>query len=469
MTEIKFTENFEKITQTYHYVGITRSKDVRLFNFQASEESIATSMVGISNIVNYFEIENSVDQAFRVGRISIKDNIDARYILPLIGNEIIYIEYNAITEAKSSLALVKKGFFRVMSIENTTDSQLKSSGLVFTDRELIFTIAEYPYVDLLTFNSYNKTYKWNGGSDVLPPQGATSIGGLVSDMFNDPTTRETITTMGITYNGMPTADRLPESWLNYYSPNWSKLKNINFLKRFAVSLIGRYPYYYLNCESDKITFKSIYYEFLNDQTRVLNSIDLIPIDYMGLSSTDMAPPNIANVLMDVNYKIGNGLSALFSGYSGSTNFSFDYLSGHVFSVYDYRRFRKSITSSESFYINFQNHGHGHLKMDYSPFTDPLLNDNLQIYDFAKKSFNSMICEATTFITKARYLGQVVNIATPNAGSLNTTKLDPVYGKNWCIWGYKDIVCAQRGICKLTLKKDTTNIKDGGLYGSMIAI
>jgi hypothetical protein len=463
----KFAENFEKVSQTNYYVGVTRFKDVKLFNYSA--DSNPSTMIGITHLVEYIEIQNSVDHSFRVGRISIKDNLDVRTVLPLIGNEILYIEYNSIYESSVASSLKKRGFFRIMSLENTTDSQLINGALTFTDRELIFTIAEYPYIDLLTFNNINKTYSWDGGSEANPPKGPASIGTLVQNMFTDPTSSENIINMGITYSGQTTRDQLPVQQKNYYSPNWSRLKNINFLKRFASSMEGNNTYYFLNCQEDKITFKSIYSEFLSPITKKINSIDFMPSNFYNLFR-NVNPSNPTNVLMDINYKIGNGLSALFSGQSGGTHFSFDYLSGHVFSVNDYRTFKKTESSNQKYYINYTNTGNGHSSISYSPFTDPEMIKNLKRYEYAKKSFNSMVCEATTFISQARYLGQTARIATPKGSAVAenfTSKLDPVYGDEWCIWGYKDIIVGGRGICKLTLKKESTDISHGGLFGSMI--
>jgi hypothetical protein len=462
----KFQESFEKITQAWFYVGVTRFKDVRLFNYQIS--SVSPNLVGISSFVDFIEIENSVDLAFRVGRIGVIDSIDLRKTMPLMGNEVLYIEYNNLQAATATVATKKSGFFRVMSIEENTDSQQRNKSVGFTSRYLILTIAEFPYVDMLTFNTSNKSYAWDGGTIALPPMGPKPIASLVSDMFTDPTNREITTTMGISYFGFPTSDILPWNWINYYSPNWSKIKNINYLKRMATTLIGGHSYYYINCEGSSIKFKSIYQEFLSP-LKTLNKIHFIPVETYNMMPTfDIAPLDSANVLMDVSFKMGNVIGAMFNGFSGSTDFSFDYLSGHTFTATDYRSFKMKTSSNDLFYINFQKFGNQDGKMSYSAFNAPIITDNVRKYEYAKKSFNSMVCEATTFISNGRYLGQCAHIVMPSASTNTSNNLvDPIMGENWCIWGYKDIISNQRGICKLTLKKDSTFVPYYGLLGSML--
>jgi hypothetical protein len=454
MSKEDFANNFEKLTQAQFYVGMFRLKDLSTqFNYQFYSQY--PNLVGISNIVNYIEIENSVDLSFRVGRIGIRDNIDARKILPLMGNEIFYIEYNNQIEAGATVALTKSGFFRIMSMEDNTTSQQNNQSMRFVDRQLTFTIAEFPYVDILTFNSYKKSYSWNGGTLLTPPIGAKPISEIVRDIFIDPLDKFNTLKMGLDLTIMPTSDIQPTEWMNYYSPNWSKLKNINFLTRFATSLKDGYTGYYLNCEGPSIKYMSVYEDYLS-LLRENNSIDLVPVDQMNLFPFDISPTNAANVLMDVRYKLGNVAGALFNGYSGETFFTFDYLSGHTFSGHDYRTFRQTSSSNESFYVNYQRFGNQNSSMAYSPFS-PALNKKMKDYEYAQKSFNSMMCEATTFITNSRFVGQAVNIfvspSTPFLKNIN----DPLFGDGWCVWGYKDIISNQRGICKLLLKKDSTKV------------
>jgi len=461
----KFQEHFEEITQTYFYVGVTRFKDLRLFNYQAASLNV-TSYTGINSAVDFIEIENSVDHSFRIGRIGLNDSADLRKVLPLLGNEILYIEYCNLQAAKTTLSVRKTGFFRVISVEENANNQQVNPGLRNVSRYLTLTIAEFPYVDLLTFNPYSKSYGWDNG--LLFNGGEKSVGSLVSDMFLSPLNRESILPMGITYFGWPTNDFLPWEWINYYSPNWSRLKNINFLKRMAVTMPSKHSYYFLNCEGSNISFKSIYQEFLNP-LRILTNINFVPAEtFNTMKFIDPTPRDLANVLMDVSFKQGGGLGAFWGGFSGSTDFSFDYFSGHTFSASSYLFFRQLTSSNSIFHINFQKHGNQSGGMSYSAFNQPWVTENIRKYEYSKKSFNSLICEATTFISSGRFLGQKANILMQAAGELTENKLvDPVLGADWCVWGYKDIISAQRGICKVTLKKDSTWVPYFGLGGSML--
>lgn len=463
MADSKFKALFDDITQAAFYVGIFRQKDIRLFNFFAAQDP--TGMVGISNLVNYIEIENSIDFSFRVGRIGLRDNIDARKILPLVGNEILYIDYNNGLEYKSSVQFKKSGFFRIMSVEDNPTFQQKNSGMKDKDRELVLTIAEYPYVDILTFTKSHKTYPWGGGNIFFKPFGAKPISLIVQDMFTDVLDQNSITKMGLTLFSFPTADVLPWNWINYYSPSWSKLKNINFLKQYATSLVGGHSYYYLNCEANKVVFSSVYMEFLSP-LRLFQTVTFTPNQDANTFPFNIEPSNVANILMDVKYKLGNGLGALYGGYAGETTSLFDYYSGHVFSAYDYRLFKLLTSSNDLFYINYQKLGNQESSMSQSSFTEPFLIENFKKYQFAKRSFNSMICEATTFISASRYLGQTANIQIDSIGAASNDIIDPIFGENWCIWGYKDIISNGRGITKLTLKKDSTYVPFFGVFGEM---
>jgi hypothetical protein len=236
----------------------------------------------------------------------------------------------------------------------------------------------------------------------------------------------------------------------------------------ATTLVGGHSYYYLNCEGSSIKFKSIYQEFLSP-LKLVNTIHFIPVETYNLTPMfDISPADSANVLLDVSFRMGNTINAMFNGLSGSTDFSFDYLSGHIFNATDYRFFKQFTTSNDLFYINFEKFGNQDGKMSYSPFTDSNIVQNLRKYEFSKKSFDSMVCEATTFISNGRYIGQTAHIAIPTATDSSPNALiDPILGEGWCIWGYKDIISNQRGICKLTLKKDSTWVPYFGLFGSML--
>jgi hypothetical protein len=460
-----FEELFDEATQAFFYVGVCRNFDIRTFNVLTTAP--VETLVGITNIVDYIEIENSVDFSFRVGRIGIRDNIDARKVLPLIGNELLYIEYNSAREANSTIAVNKKGYFKVMNIEDNSTLQQKNQGNRHIDRHLTLTIAEYPYVDILTFNYSHKTFAWGGGSVAIKPFGSKPISLLVNDFLTEQTDPRSLTKMGINVFSLPTSDVLPWYWMNYYSPNWSKIKNINFLKRFASSLIGGHSYYFLNCEGSNVTFKSIYFEYLFP-SRTLQSIDLVSREQLNLFPYDITPNNIANILMDVKYKVGGGLNSLFGGLSGETNFLFDYYSGHVFSAYDYRLFKQQTSSNDLFYINFQKNNDQNSSLKSCPFTEPFLVQNMKKYEISKRNFNSMVCEATAFVTSSRYLGQTTNILIGPSGVYSKDLIDPVFGENWCIWGYKDIISNNRAICKLTLKKDSTWVNNFGIFGTMFS-
>ena len=461
-----FSNNFERYTQCYSYVGVFRNKDSTKFDY--SEASQGKFLTGITSFVEYIEIENSIDMAFRVGKIGINDIADVRKVLPLMGNEIIYIEYNNVITAQATVSTNKKGFFRIMGIEESKDDFNSSRSSKTTSRHLTLFLAEFPYVDILTFNGYNKSYTWGAGTASKAPGGTASISRIVNDMFTDSMTRNNINNNGISLYIQPTSDVTPQDRFNYYSPNWSILKNINFLKRFALSRNGNYSYYYLNCEQDKITFQSAYTNYLDKINRNKNRIEFVPLEISSLIPFyDISPADATNTLMDVNFKYGNAIDGMFSGFSGETFFSFDYYNGHKFDAYDYRLFKQETPSNDKYFINYQKFGDQSNKMSYSPFTVGSLNQNLKKYEYSKKSFNSMICEATAFVNNSRYLGQSANIVLPPSSQTTKNLIDPILGANWCIWGYKDVISANTGICKITLKKDSTDIPYSGMAETML--
>jgi hypothetical protein len=468
MSSETLKNNFEKYSQVDFYVGLLRNKDVRVFNILAAKND--PGMIGISSFVNYIEVENSIDFAFRIGKINIKDCTDFRKNFSLTGNEILYLEYNNISSGLVGPQFHKKGFFRIIGMKESSDGMVgDDKSAKFKQRNLTIFLAEYPYFDILTFNRSKMTYSWDGGNDLLPPIGAKPISLIVNDLFTSTSSREKITNMGITFMSDPSSDILPWDWINYYSPSWSNLKNINFLKRLCTTLVGDYSYYYLNCEDNTIKFRSAYSEYLF-LGRKLNKLELIPAElYNLLPMFDISPEDVSNTLIDVDYDFGNTIDATFGGFSGETNFSFDYLSGHVFSAHDYRLFKQLVSSNDLFYLNFNKFGDQHSNMSYSAFTSPKINNNIQKYNYAKRSFNSMVAHATTFVNNGRFLGQLAHIITPNMTKDNPNFIDPILGENWCVWGYRDIVVAQRGITRLTLKKDSTWVSNFGIGGLMLNI
>jgi hypothetical protein len=457
-------ERYDHITQMQLYVALLRPSDVRTFNYQAAANF--PTLMGITSFVDYIEIENSIDLSFRVGRVVLNDNVDNRSTFPIVGNEVLYIEYSHIDSANALIPSKKTGFFRVMSVEDMASVNEIGSSKRYTNRKTVLTLAEYPYVDILTFNTNSTSYGWDGGSLLLPPAGPKPISSIVSDFFTGITNRENTTTMGISLFSLPSSDVLPFDQINYYSPNWTILKNINFLKKMTSSFIGDHSYYYLNCEADRITFSSLYYGFLSPISIANKTAFMSPEIYNNSPIVKPTMNDYANTIMDVKFIMGNNLGSYCNGFSGITEFSFDFVKGHTFFANDYRSFKLKTSSNDLFYINHQKFGNQNGKMAYTAFTNEKIVNNLKKYEYAKKSFNSMICELTTFINCGIYLGQPADVIVPSSFA-ERDFVDPVYGENWCIFGYKDIISAGRGIRKLTLKKDSTWVPYGGLFGTMM--
>jgi hypothetical protein len=313
MSKATFNEKFDKLSSCNFYVGVTRTKDVRLFNYAVSKNN--PNMVGITSCIDYIEIENSVDFSFRIGKVGIKDYTDLRKSNILLGHEILYIEYDNMKNGPNTNIFRKYGFFRVIGMEESVDSDDQGPSAKQQSRYLTLTIAEFPYVDILTFNKFNKTYVWDGGSIIAPPVGVKPLSVLVSDFFTSPTNPININQMGISYFGFPTSDISPFDMINYYSPNWSILKNINFLKRFATSLLGNHSYYYLNCEGSKINFTSIYASFLSP-LNLANKVEFVNFELANqVPYFDITPSDASNVLMDATFKLSNYTDAMFGGLS----------------------------------------------------------------------------------------------------------------------------------------------------------
>jgi hypothetical protein len=469
--ERDFEKFFDDITNCEQKVYITRVSKLSDFNYTAYKSNPA-NFIDISGFTTRIEIENSVDMSFRVGKIVLKDSFDMTEILPLTGNEIVYIEYSNRQAELVKDIVNDHGFFRVVDIRVTKDVEnLNKMGDAAT-RQITLYLAEFPYVDLLTFNKINSTFFWGGGEKLsgLQPSGVLPISELIALML---TTKiiPNVASLGLILDIEKTADIDPTALLNYYSPNWTLLKNINYLKRLCTSFVGGHPLYYLNCEKNTISFKSILSTWKTEPFATVNSIELIPPEvYGGIPTFNIAPSDLANTLIDVELSISNGLNPMFAGLSGETMFTFDFMNGHKFQSFDYRLFKTTEIPKDigGTFGYFEKYGTQLSKFSTSVFTNTAQNSAIKRADYARRAFDSLTCKALTYVSAGRYLGQTVHVGQPSSTDLANSKVISDYlGKSWCLWGYKNIIQDKRAMSILTLKKDSAILPLASLAGTAL--
>jgi hypothetical protein len=100
-------------------------------------------MVGITNCVDYIEIENSVDFSFRIGKVGIKDYTDLRKSNVLLGHEILYIEYDNMKNGEFTNIFRKYGFFRIIGMEESVDADDHSTSAKQKSRYSVKVQYEY--------------------------------------------------------------------------------------------------------------------------------------------------------------------------------------------------------------------------------------------------------------------------------------------------------------------------------------
>lgn len=424
----------ELINKTVLSVYITRIGDL-----SEKHENINYFHTVLTNVIS-MRIKDSTDSYFRTATLLLSDRNSFRMIAPLTGNEIISVKYKNHLYSTTESIPHKVIHFRIFDVEEYEDNteQNSNGGAKFIQLELV----EFPAFDLL---SYNEVYKTTSKDMV--------ISDYIIDMLNN------IPNLKNHYD-INVDQCQSDLSMSFYSPNWTAVKNIEYLKRFMIDKKGRGMWSFNVEGSDKdnkrptMSFNSILSSLDTDSYREYSSMK---------SDTYYKPPNradgpdtsidksIKSFSDDKNYapldyiaekkiiKWGNA-SKLMSGYIGKTmaNYSFD--TGANYNAIDYTSFIKNYKSLGKFSTLPANHklGNQWSSFGYSPFNNSKLVDAYNKNTFFNSHFRQMCIQIKCPLNQTRSNGETAFLYLPNPMS-SGEPFDTMMSGKWLTWDIDDYI------------------------------
>jgi len=436
--------NLETYTQGAVEVGYVRTGGLKKPESDPMSES-----VDITTYVNYFEIHSSLDMSFRVGILSIFDSFSFREQVGFVGNDIVSISYTSVELAGTTNASEKKqATFRIVNIEEVVDSGTDPSQALTKRRVLNLTLAEFPLFDYFIGNQIYKTYEWGSGSATESPQGTQTISDIIKNLLSEEVSPGLLSGWGYETDIQQTSEiSNPSKQWNFYVPRWTLMKTVSFLKKFAVSQVGKYPGYIFTSRDivnqKIITFKSIY-SIINDigASQAVSQYTPRYTLQKTIANNPSAVKNsnpqwIANAILSFKYDVYNGFDVSFGGLSGKTYMTNDYFSGIKAEAYSFNQFKLDNKNGLDSYFIYQNDfGDQWSNMFYS--SHEKYHVDMVINDYAKKVMGSVRCLAQCHLNPFRYIGQHARLAI-NSTDINNGdgQIDSINNGNWITWSIID--------------------------------
>ena len=461
---------FEAVNNAGYTVGIVRVKD-----FTGSYEGINFFENVKENDVMSFEVHESLDMYFRTAKMIAHDRFASREFMPLTGNEIISIRYKNAAHPDGVPEKIIHFFINdVREIQNPQEWD-RGSNL------LEFTLVEAPIHFFLTGNSVYKTYSWDAGTKTSYPKRARSIYDLMNDTINlIPNIRN-----WYEIDIEQTLDS-EEDKTNFFIPNWTPLKTLNYLRKFAVNKEGL-PYYVCYIESpsrfgDKpiLRCKSIYTlmkqknyhifssQFANHTNRAPQGSSVSDV-VRDINEGERDKYDITNTITNRRFNYFNRLKTSFGQLSGETFYTFDYISDNKYVAANYDTFKRNYKGLGQYSLHSMSYGN-----QWSQFRPHSFNDTKKLLKMKQNEYayntiqSSISCGLDMKLNQLRKPGQLADIVFKSA--MNDTNVDRMMSGKWLIWGQVDsmtsfaspaasyVVCVKDGFESLSFNPGLTEME-----------
>jgi hypothetical protein len=429
----------------------------------------------ITVMVRRFSITDSLDQMFRIGQMDLFDLENYRSTGSLTGNEIITVSYkNLITESKSKHKQIRFRIFNVQEVPKNPADDTK-------DKVLRLSLIEFPIFDFLGVNGVYKTYP-------VDPKNApvNRISSIIQDILaSNPDVQK-----WCDFDIVAT----PEKELNFWVPNWTPMKTISYLKKFAMDDEKRYPFYVFKTDNNftsgdstkpRLVFKSIY-RMVDDTTKVRKyntSIEFtakkssVRSAENGIASyaSDDQPYSMLDTLSEYKFNYFDSSRMMGGLQSGNTDFTFDYFKDNMYISSDYQDYiTKKYKSLDPYRSHPMKYGNMWSKTITSPWTQDVAKHMLQNEDFVTFAKNSLMggmwCEANTRLYEQRKPGERADLVFNLFREDKPDELDLMMSGTWITWSVTDYYEGGRCMSKVRFVKDsyfqaTKDFKQGQTLGT----
>lgn len=447
----------ENIVNVNFEIGFSKIPDLGDFVYESFDFYAST----LYDVV-YVEIEQSLEMMFKTAKLIFTDRKALRELFPITGNEVITIRYkNALDSSKSDEKIIH---FRIFNIEEVPKlDEQNSQNASYMNLNLV----EFPAFDFLLKNTVYLSYPWGGNSKDKNNRGHASVSQIIEDMLKLVPNLENWYDIEID----PTLNS-PDELFNFYIPNWTPMKTIKYLERFAVDerekdfryftfttfhstgegirpkMIFRSVYNYLESKDSRL-YSAVHSEAFgrksfNEDTLAAETIDDIPDD-------NYAP---ADYIKSKKIIFGDGAQIAFSRVSGKTVVGFDYIEDNNYQAFDFEDFINNYKSQTSLHsVHSKKHGNQWSSFKTTPFTNINQVRNQFLNEYNKLSMQNVKCNIQTHVNQLRHPGEVAFLYMPSEYAENAF-LDMMFQGRWITWSIKDIILSNgEGMSQVEFRKD----------------
>lgn len=435
---LKTGRTIDEITNKAVYaVGIIRPP-----NLNNTYENINYFETTLSNVIS-ITVKDSIESYYRTGTILLSDRLSFRSTAPLTGNEIISVKYKNNVYAYEDNIPPKVIHFRVFAIEEVEDLREANSN---AGAKLIkIDLVEFPAFDMFSYNEVYKTFSEE-----------VSIADYIRDMFND--IQNLNKHYEIDIDNSRTDLKMP-----FYSPNWSPIKNVEYLKNFLLDEKGR-GFWMLNTLSPTkankrpiLRYCSIFKYLEEKSSRNYGSLKTDtyykPPNRPGAASeknkidktirdfaedTQYAP---LDYVFERNIKWGNAMKYL-SGLFGKTFAHYSFENGAQYNSLDYASFLKNYKSLGKYSpISLKNQsGNQWSSFGGLPHNNPAIVEAYNMNSLYYNQFKQIMMSMKTPLNQTRSNGEIANVILPspsNSGDM----VDFMMSGKWLTWEVNDNILA----------------------------
>jgi hypothetical protein len=458
---------FEAVNNCGYTVGIARVSD-----FTSSYSSTDFFEKTIGDTVIKFEIYESVDMYFKTAKMICHDRFASREYMPLTGNEIISIRYKNSIHPDGVPEKILHFFINdIREVKNPKEWD-RGSNL------LQISLVEAPIHYFLSANSVYKSYSWDGGSKSAYPKRSKSIYDLMNDTINLIPNIRNWYEIDIEQTADTESDKI-----NFFIPNWTPLKTLNYLRKFAVNKDGM-PYYVCYIDPPKkfgnkptLVCKSIYTLMKTKEYHVFSSQfaqhtnrspqgSTEPVRDINEGQTDKY--DITNTIRETRFNYFNRIKSSFGNLSGETFFTFDYINDNKYVGLDYDTFKNNYSGLGQYSLHSMNYGNQWSRFRHHSFNEPKRLLSMKQNEYAYATIQSAIsCQLDMTLNELRRPGQIADIVFKSP--MKDTNIDRMMSGKWLIWSQVDclagigaaaasyVICVKDGFESLAYNPDLTSM------------
>lgn len=443
----------EIVNKTVFAVGIIRHPDLT-----QSYEKIDYFSSILTNIVS-FSIKDSIESYYRTGTVVLSDRLGSRSSMPLTGNEIISIKYkNSLYSFENNIPS-KVIHFRIFSIEEQDDDKEQNSN---SGASLIkINLVEFPVFDMFSYNQIYKTFDEE-----------VKISEYIDNMLSGiPNIKK--------HYDIDVESSRNDIKMNFWSPNWTVTKNIEYIKNFLLDEKNR-GFWTLNVKNaDKegkkpiISCKSVL-KYLEDKnyrnygslktdnfyrkqntdnnsnSNNKNDVDKTIKDFAD--DTQYAP---LDYIFKKNIKWAEAMKFV-SGLFGKTFSHYSFEDGSQYNSLDYNTFMNSYKSLGKYSpISLKNQSKNQWSyFDYLPHNNPKLVDAYNLNSFYYKQFKQLTMVIKTPLNQTRSNGEIANLIL-SAPLASGEIVDYMMSGKWLTWEVNDVILSNgASYSNVTLCRDS---------------